>query len=494
MRPTACTPGGTWSGSCARLCRCDGLKDVAVVAALLFIAGALVVRLAMPAGGHIFFLTRPGSPRRNFGRLHPFCHGADPTDAGLTRGGAVIAGQEAVPSGGLSPTGRPPPGGPSPDHPKPGSMSALLEELAEAPEVRPGTGIGPGTVIGGRFEVLRELGRGGFGVVFEARDRELGRLVAVKVVRPRRGMRAGDAQERGRGRGRAPPPEHRHRPRPGQRRRRGMARPRAPARRDAGGAPAPRAAPGARVPPRGHRDRPRPRPRPPRRRAAPRPQALQRLPLRRRGREDPRLRPVPGLRIGQRPGGRDARLHGAGAVAARGGGRADRRLRARGDAATRCSPASARSRWNRGAARPSTTARCPTCPRPPRPRNVRVLARRSISRDRDDRPRDGAAVLDTLLEHRASTDAGRSRKRVVLAGALVGLVALLAMLASRALQVRDLAPGQRIPVAVADFQNGTSDPELNGLSGMLDHLARAVEAAHRAHPLPARGPAPPDGP
>ena len=29
------------------LCRCDGLKDVAVVAALLFIAGALAVRLAM---------------------------------------------------------------------------------------------------------------------------------------------------------------------------------------------------------------------------------------------------------------------------------------------------------------------------------------------------------------------------------------------------------------------------------------------------------------
>ena len=27
------------------LCRCDGLKDVAVVAALIFIAGALVVRL-----------------------------------------------------------------------------------------------------------------------------------------------------------------------------------------------------------------------------------------------------------------------------------------------------------------------------------------------------------------------------------------------------------------------------------------------------------------
>ncbi|MGC4001204.1 MAG: protein kinase [Anaeromyxobacter sp.] len=35
----------------------------------------------------------------------------------------------------------------------------------------------------GRFELVREIGRGGFGVVWEARDRELGRSVAFKSVR-----------------------------------------------------------------------------------------------------------------------------------------------------------------------------------------------------------------------------------------------------------------------------------------------------------------------
>jgi TolB-like protein/Flp pilus assembly protein TadD len=70
-----------------------------------------------------------------------------------------------------------------------GALSALLEELARGPAPRPGDDARPwplpGTVIG-RFELVREVGRGGFGVVYEARDRELQRSVAFKLVRPGR--------------------------------------------------------------------------------------------------------------------------------------------------------------------------------------------------------------------------------------------------------------------------------------------------------------------
>ena len=68
-----------------------------------------------------------------------------------------------------------------------GELSRLLEELAHIPRVpipdRHFAGLAPGTAVG-RFVVQREIGRGGFGVVYAAQDTELGRDVALKLLRP----------------------------------------------------------------------------------------------------------------------------------------------------------------------------------------------------------------------------------------------------------------------------------------------------------------------
>jgi eukaryotic-like serine/threonine-protein kinase len=79
-----------------------------------------------------------------------------------------------------------PPESAAPEKHAPGSISALLADLAHTPSIGVGVAFSPELRPGARvdrFELLRELGRGAFGVVFEARDTSLGRLVAFKVVR-----------------------------------------------------------------------------------------------------------------------------------------------------------------------------------------------------------------------------------------------------------------------------------------------------------------------
>jgi serine/threonine protein kinase/Flp pilus assembly protein TadD len=70
---------------------------------------------------------------------------------------------------------------------RPGALSALLEDIARQVAREPASGSGPelrpGAVID-RFEIVQEVGRGGFGIVYEARDQQLARTVAFKVVRP----------------------------------------------------------------------------------------------------------------------------------------------------------------------------------------------------------------------------------------------------------------------------------------------------------------------
>ncbi|MBI5067507.1 MAG: protein kinase [Deltaproteobacteria bacterium] len=67
------------------------------------------------------------------------------------------------------------------------TLEALLREVAATPagEGAPAASLlAPGSSVGRRYEIVRQLGKGGMGAVYLARDRELSRLVALKVIAP----------------------------------------------------------------------------------------------------------------------------------------------------------------------------------------------------------------------------------------------------------------------------------------------------------------------
>jgi serine/threonine protein kinase len=61
-------------------------------------------------------------------------------------------------------------------------LRAIAHLPERAPESLPPASFAPGERVG-RFELIAEIGRGGFGTVFQARDAELGRRVAIKAMR-----------------------------------------------------------------------------------------------------------------------------------------------------------------------------------------------------------------------------------------------------------------------------------------------------------------------
>ena len=101
-----------------------------------------------------------------------------------------------------------------PDHPESSAFESLLRQVARVAvdaDPSPMAELAPGVIVGGRFEVVREIGRGGFARVFEARDQVLSRPVAIKLLRRRRRLDDSDLELLPRGAGYSPSEPSSHR-------------------------------------------------------------------------------------------------------------------------------------------------------------------------------------------------------------------------------------------------------------------------------------------
>ncbi len=60
----------------------------------------------------------------------------------------------------------------------------MTTEADTRPSMAARLGLSPGDVVGGRYQIISLLGEGGMGAVFQAKHQVLGRIVAIKVLKP----------------------------------------------------------------------------------------------------------------------------------------------------------------------------------------------------------------------------------------------------------------------------------------------------------------------